>query len=79
MGQTQDPTPGALPTASVGTTAIGGDRRWVRSGGSAQQGGGCWGWGHLVLPPAQGIPGTRQAATGGELATKAYSSGFKKV
>lgn len=34
--------------------------------------------------PAPGLgqhqnPGTRQAATGGELATKTYSSGFKKV
>lgn len=51
----------------------------MRSGGSAQEGRGCRGRGHLVLPPAQESPGTRQAATGGELATKAYSSEFKKV
>lgn len=54
-----------------GTAAIGGNSWRVRSGGSAQEG-----WG---LPPAQGSPGTRQAATGGPLATKAYSSEFKKV
>lgn len=55
------------------------DSWWVRSGGSAQERGGCWGRGRLVLPPAQGSPGTRQATTGGELTTKAYSSEFKKV
>lgn len=48
-------------------------------GGSAQQGGGYWTWDQLLLSLAQGSywsPGTKQAATGGELATKAYYSGF---
>lgn len=68
-----------LPAHSQPRGDLCNQRRWRgRSGGSALQGGGCWGWGRLALPPAQGSPGTRQAATGGELATKAYSSGLKK-
>lgn len=53
--------------------------QWSGPGGSARQGGGCRSC--LALPLARGShrsPGTRQAATGGELATKAYSSRFKK-
>lgn len=52
----------------------------VGAGGSAWQRRGCRSC--LALLLARGSlrsPGTRQAATGGQLATKAYSSCFKKA
>lgn len=76
------PRLGALPEPVVPLEVEEPDGR-PGPGGSAQQGGGCRGWGWGLFPPlapgSHWSPGTRQAATGGELATKAYSSGFKKV
>lgn len=69
------------PPLASRDTAIGGTSWWAGPGGSAQQG---WGardgaaWSCPCPWGSRQSPERRQAATGGELATKAYSSGFKK-
>lgn len=75
-GHPSGPVPGALLTASE-ASGTGRARWWTGTWGLSPTGWALLGLGPPFLPRFS--PGARQAATEGELATKAYSSGFKKV